>query len=102
MEAVSLEEGLGVVGELVGEEGDALEVFFAGEFDNGLYEQGSVALAAMVGMDDDVFHDEDKATHRGGHGEEQVGHSNDTVLSADDEDAAASGFFENVTNAFFL
>ena len=97
-----LKKGLGVVGELVGEQGDAFEVFFTRKFDDRFEEKSAVALTAMVGVDDDVFHNQNKAAHSRRNRKEEVGHSHDAILGPCDEDATACGFFQDVADAFFL
>lgn len=101
-EAVFAEEVLGFGADLVGEEGDALEVFLFGEIEDVFEEAGAVALAAVVRVDDDVFHEDDESATGGGDGEEEVHHAEDLVVVAEDEDAAAVGLFEDELEAAFL
>ena len=101
-EAVFLEEALGFLADAVGEEGDAAEVFFGGEFLDVVDESGAVAVAAVFGADDDVFHEDDEAAFCGADGEEEIDHADDLVVIACDEDAAAVGLFEDEAEAVAL
>jgi len=99
LEAVLFEELLGSAAEFVGEEGDALELFLLREVDDVLEEEGAVALFAMIGMDDDILHEDDESAEGGGDGEEEVDHADDAIVVAEDEDASAAGFFEDEADA---
>ena len=99
LEAVLFEELLGSGTELVGEEGDALELFLLSEVDDVLEDEGAVALFAMIGMDDDILHEDDESAEGGGDGEEEVDHADDAFVVAEDEDAAAAGFLEDEADA---
>lgn len=102
VKAMSLKEGLGFVGELVGEQGDAFEIFLTGKIDDRLEEEGTITLAAVVGMDDDVFHNENEATHSSGNSKKQISHPYDAVLCPHHKYPTSRRFFENVADAFFL
>ena len=56
----------------------------------------------MFVPDDDIFHEDDEAAGGGADGEEEVHHADNLVVRANDEDAAAIGFFENKAEAAFL
>ena len=62
----------------------------------------AIALAAVVGVDDDVLHQDDEAAARGGDGEKQVHHAEDLVLVAHHENAAAVRLFEDQAQAALL
>ena len=102
VEAMFLEEALGFGADLVGEEGDAAEVFLLGVGYDVIDEARAVTLAAVFVPDDDIFHEDDETAGGGADGEEEVHHADDLMLGAHDEDTAALGFFENESETAFL
>lgn len=102
LEAVVLEEGLGLRAELVGEEGDAFEPPLFGKFDDVIDEERAVSLAAVIGVDHDVFHDEGEAADGSGDREEEIDHADDALVIAEDENSASTGFLEDEAEAFFV
>ena len=102
LEAVGLEEGLGLRAQFVGEEGDAFESTLFGKFDDVIDEEGAVSLATVIGVDHDVLHDEGEAADGGGDREEEVDHADDALVIAQDENSASIGLLEDEAEAFFV
>ena len=61
-----------------------------------------MAGAPVLGMDNEVFHEDDEASLGGGDGEEQIDHAEDSVVVAQHEDATSIGLFEDEADAVFL
>lgn len=62
-------------------------------------EEFAVALIAVVGVDDDVFEEDNETSDSGGDGEEEVDHADDALVGAEDKNAAPAGFLEDETDA---
>jgi len=87
---------------LVGEKGDAEEVFLFGEVDGVIEEFGPVALTTVGAVDEEVFQEKNETTLGRADGDEEVDHADDLVGTAQDEDAAAGGLLEDELDAAHL
>lgn len=101
-EMMLLEEALTLGADLVREKSDAEEFLLFGVSDGVFQEAAAEALAAMVWVHDDVFHEDDEAALGRADGEKQVDHSNDEVVGAHDENATAVGLLEDEADAVLL
>ena len=99
LKTVSLEEALRFRADPVREKGDAQEIFLAVILDDVLDEGGSIALSPVVGMDDDVFHEEDESSRGGADGDEQICHRDDLMASPDNEYTPSRRLLENETQS---
>lgn len=95
-------EGLGFGADFVRQQGDPAKVFFSGKL-NGVPEQpAAVTHAAVLGMDNDVFHQNNQATFSRADGKQEIHHADDRVVRAQDKNAAAIGLFEDQAQTVFL
>ena len=101
-EAVLVEERLGFGAEPVRQQGDSAEVLIAGKLNRVLQEAASVTDTAVLGVNNQVFHDDHKTALGGADGEEQIDHGHDGVVGAQHEDAAPVGLFEDEPQTMLL
>ena len=102
LEALFFEKLLGLGAHAVGEQSDAFEILLFGKLHDVIDEPRPVALAAVVGVDHDILHQDDKAAAGGGNGEQQVHHPEDPVHVAHHENPPAVRLFEDQTQAALL
>lgn len=95
-------KGLGFRTQLVCEQGDAAEMFFAGKLNRVLQQPPPIAHAPMLGMHDDVLHEDDESALGGADGEKQVDHADDHVVGPQDKDAATVGLLQNEAQTMLL
>lgn len=95
-------ESLRLRAEFIREQGDAAEVFFAGELDGMCQQPTAVTHATMLRMDDDILHQNDQPAFRGADGEEQIHHADHHVVCAQDENAASVRLFQDQPQTMLL
>ncbi len=86
---MALEEGLGICADAVRQQRDAFEPFFFGKADHVVQQKAAVALAAMLRMHDHILQEDDQTTLCSADGEKQIGHPDDLMVGAKNENSAA-------------
>src|SRR3569623_1861798 len=90
-----LEEALALGTDFVRQQGNALEFLLTRKLDGVLQEPRTVALPAMHGVDDDVFHKHHRPTFRRADSEKEVHHGDDGMIIAHHKDAPALRLFQD-------
>lgn len=97
-----VEERLRFRTESIRQQGDAAKRFFTGKLDRVLQQTTSVTDAAVLGMNDQVFHDNDESALGSTDGEEEIDHGHDGVVGAQHENPTPVGLFENEPESMLL